>query len=73
MKDIFRSTLDMIAQWPDDKFEKFSPYMQQEFDPRDFQYLVQKRAMIKSYNQTHPRVGFTTLVKRPHRHGQPPN
>lgn len=67
MKDIFRSTLDMIAQWPDDKFEKFRPYMKQEFDPRDFRYLLQKRRMIRDYNQTHPRSGFTTLVKRPFR------
>jgi len=72
MKDIFTATLDMIAKWPDDKFKKFRPYMEQEFDPRDFTYLIQKRRMLKEYNQTHPRIGFTNLIKRPYRHGQPP-
>jgi len=72
MKDIFRSTLDLIAQWPEEKFQKFKPYMKQEFDYRDFRYLLQKRDAIKKYNRTHPRIGFTNLIKRPYRHGQPP-
>ena len=33
----------MIAKWPDDKFKKLRPLMEQEFDPSDFRYLIQKR------------------------------
>ena len=72
MKDIFTTTLDMIAKWPDDKFKKLRPYMEQEFDPADYTYIIQKRRMLKEYHKTHPRIGFTNLIKRPHRHGQPP-
>ena len=67
MKDIFRCTLDMIAQWPDEKFEKLAPYMQQELKPVDFQYVIDRRKTISAYNETHPRTTGFTLIKRPFR------
>ena len=64
MKDIFRCTLDLIAQWPDEKFEKLAPYMQQEMKDVDFQYLLDRREAISAYDNTHPRTTGFTLIKR---------
>ena len=64
MKDIFRCTLDMIAQWPDEKFEKLAPYMRQEMNPVDFQYLIDRRKAISAYDDTYPRTTGFTLIKR---------
>jgi len=64
MKDIFRCTLDMIAQWPSEKFEKLAPYMQQEMKDADFKYLLDRREAISAYDNTHPRTTGFTLIKR---------
>ena len=67
MKNIYRATLDLIAQWPDEKFNRLEPCMKQEFNPVDFQYVIDRRKTISAYNETHPRTTGFTLIKRPFR------
>lgn len=64
MQHIFQNALDVIAKWDDDKFNRFLPYMRKTMDPRDVEYILEKRRIMRQHGETFPRQAAFTLVKR---------
>lgn len=64
MQHIFQNALDVIAKWDDDKFYRFLPYMRETMDPRDIEYVLEKRRIMREHGETFPRQAAFTLVKR---------
>ncbi len=64
MQHIFQAALDIIATWPDDKFDRAIGYMRKNMNTHDIDYLVKKRELIKQHTETFPRQAAFTLVKR---------
>jgi hypothetical protein len=64
MQHIFQSALNVIAQWDDDKFNRFLPYMRETMDQRDIDYILDRRRALAAHGNTFPRQAAFTLVKR---------
>lgn len=43
MQTIYQAALDVIAKWPDDKYDRMIGYMRDNMDPCDIAYLERKR------------------------------
>ena len=43
MKHIIHPTLAIIAKWPDDKFERFRPYLRKELTGENYSTLINMR------------------------------
>jgi hypothetical protein len=61
MKHIIHPTLKIIAQWPDDKFDRFRPYLRKELTGENYSALVNMRTALKQEQQqlTTAYVNFT--------------
>ena len=64
MQTIFQSALDVIAKWPDDKFDAALGYMRSNMDPRDIDYILNKRRIMAEHGETFPRQAAFTLIQR---------
>ena len=64
MQHIFQTALNVIAQWDDDKFNRFLPYMRETMDQRDVEYILERRRLMTEHGNTFPRQAAFTLVKR---------
>ena len=47
MKHIIHPTLAIIAKWPDDKFERFRPYLRKELTGENYSTLINMRTALK--------------------------
>lgn len=64
MKQAFQTALDVIAKWPDEKYDHFLPYMRRTMDARDVEYVESKRRIMREHGETFPRQAAFTLIKR---------
>jgi|TARA_R110000744_G_scaffold71060_4_gene143222 hypothetical protein len=64
MQTIFQTALDVIAKWPDEKFDSMIGYMRRNLDPRDVEYIETKRRIMREHGETFPRQMAFTLIKR---------
>ena len=64
MQTIFQTALDVIAKWPDDKFDAALGYMRSNMDPRDIDYILNKRRIMAEHGATFPRQAAFTLIQR---------
>ncbi len=64
MQHIFQTALDMIAKWPDDKFDAMIGYMRDNMSPDDIEYVMAKRRIMAEHGSTFPRQAAFTLIKR---------
>jgi len=47
MKHIIHPTIKLIAKWPDDKFERFKPYLKRELKGEHYSALINMRTTMK--------------------------
>ena len=64
MQTIYQAALDIIAKWPDDKFDAALGYMRSNMDPRDIDYIESKRRIMAEHGKTFPRQAAFTLIQR---------
>ena len=64
METVFQTALDIIAKWPDEKFDRMVGYMRDNMDTRDVEYVLNKRRIMREHGETFPRQAAFTLVKR---------
>ena len=64
MQTIFQTALDIIAKWPDEKYDRLIGYMRRNMDPRDVAYIEAKRGIIRDHGDTFPRQAAFTLIQR---------
>lgn len=64
MQTIFQTALDVIAKWPDDKFDAAIGYMRSSMDARDIEYILNKRRIMAEHGETFPRQAAFTLTLR---------
>jgi hypothetical protein len=64
MQTVFQTALDVIAKWPDEKFDAALGYMRSNMDARDVRYIEAKRRIMREHGETFPRQSAFTLVKR---------
>ena len=56
--------LDIMAQWPDDKYARVMGYMQPNMSPDDIQKIEDKRRIMAEHGNTFPRQAAFTLIQR---------
>ena len=60
MKHIIHPTIKLMAQWPDDKFERFKPYLRRELKGEHYSELINMRTARKQEHQINmAHVNFT--------------
>ncbi len=60
MKHVTHPTLKVIARWPDDKFNRFRPYLRQQLSADHYSQVINMRASLKQEQQlTTAYVNFT--------------
>ena len=64
MQHIFQCALDVIAKWPDDKFDAMIGYMRDNMSPDDIEYVLNKRRIMAEHGSTFPRQAAFTLIQR---------
>jgi hypothetical protein len=64
MQTIFQTALDVIAKWPDDKFDAMVGYMRNNMSPDDIAYILKKRRIMVEHGETFPRQMSFTLIQR---------
>jgi hypothetical protein len=64
MQTIFQTALDVIAKWPDDKFDAMVGYMRNNMSPDDIAYILKKRRIMVEHGETFPRQAAFTLIQR---------
>ncbi len=64
MQTIYQSALDIMAQWPDDKYARMIGYMRENMDARDIEYIESKRRIMADHGNTFPRQAAFTLIQR---------
>lgn len=64
MQTVFQTALDIMAGWPDEKFDRMIGYMRDNMDTRDVEYVLAKRRIMRDHGNTFPRQAAFTLVKR---------
>jgi hypothetical protein len=64
MQTIFQTALDVIAKWPDDKFDAMVGYMRKNMSPDDIAYILKKRRIMVEHGETFPRQMSFTLIQR---------
>ena len=51
MKHIIHPTLQIIARWSDEKFERFRPYLRKELTGENYSALINMRTAMKQQHQ----------------------
>ena len=51
MKHIIHPTIQLIARWPDDNFERFRPYLRKELTGENYSKLINMRTAMKQQHQ----------------------
>lgn len=64
MQSIYQSALDIMVQWPEDKYARMIGYMRENMDPRDIEYIESKRRIMAEHGNTFPRQAAFTLIQR---------
>ena len=64
MQTVFQTALDIIAKWPDDKFDAMVGYMRNNMSPDDIAYILKKRRIMVEHGETFPRQMSFTLIQR---------
>jgi hypothetical protein len=64
MQTIFQTALDVIAKFPDDKFDAMVGYMRNNMSPDDIAYILKKRRIMVEHGETFPRQMSFTLIQR---------
>ena len=64
MQTIYQAALDIMAKWPDDKYDRMLGYMRENMDSRDIEYLERKRRIMAEHGDTVPRQAAFTLIQR---------
>lgn len=64
MQSIYQSALDIMVQWPEDKYARMIGYMRESMDPRDIEYIESKRRIMAEHGNTFPRQAAFTLIQR---------
>ena len=64
MQTIYQAALDIMAQWPDDKYARMIGYMRENMSPDDIQYIERKRRIMAEHGETFPRQAAFTLIQR---------
>ena len=56
MQTIYQTALDIMAKWPDDKYDRMIGYMRRNMSPDDIKYI--------EHGETFPRQAAFTLIQR---------
>lgn len=64
MQSIHQTALDIMAQWPEDKYARMIGYMRENMDPSDIEYIENKRRIRAEHGSTFPRQAAFTLIQR---------
>ena len=64
MQTIFQTALDTMAKWPDEKYDRMLGYMRENMDPRDIEYIENKRRIMREHGETFSGTTAFTLIKR---------
>lgn len=64
MQTIYQAALDIMAKWPDDKYDRMLGYMRENMSPDDIHYIERKRRIMAEHGDTFPRQAAFTLIQR---------
>ena len=59
MQHIFNATLNMMAKWPDDKFDNMRRVLRESLTSEQYSYLINRRADLKQNDVTQIYASFT--------------